>query len=154
MPGGLGPSLQWSRMEMETKLKASEILKVIIIDDFHVIVERLRKIVLALPGVTISGTTDNTVSAWKMIEAEQPSVLIMDIHLKNAEPKKGIAFLSEVKKLFPEISVIVFTNCADTRYEDLCLSHGADFFFDKATDSNQISVALLGIVERYANSLS
>jgi DNA-binding NarL/FixJ family response regulator len=142
------PFLCWSRMEMETEPKTSQVLKVLIIDDFHVIVERLRKIVLALPGATITGTSDNTVSAWKLIEGEQPDVMIMDIHLKDAEPKQGIAFLSDVKKFFPAITVIVFTNCADTRYEHLCSLHGADFFFDKATDSNQISVALQGIVEQ------
>jgi DNA-binding NarL/FixJ family response regulator len=141
-------SLYRQEGEMETKLKTSENLKVLIVDDFQVIVERLRKIVVALPNATIVGTSDNTVSACRMIEAEPPDVMIIDIHLKNAEPRKGIAFLSEVKKLFPATTIIVFTNCADTRYEELCLSNGADFFFDKATDTDRISVALRGILDK------
>jgi DNA-binding NarL/FixJ family response regulator len=124
-----------------TKEKLTTGLKVVIVDDFHIIVDRIRKMLNDDSAVFIAGDSNNVTSAFFLIDSERPDVVIMDIHLEG-EVMKGIALLNLLKKIYQGIRVIVFTNFAETRYRDLSMANGADYFFDKATDADQIGPAL------------
>ena len=120
----------------------SEKLKVIIVDDFKIIVERLMRVLENIPDVSIAGSSHHAETVWNLIESSEPHVVIMDINLRFAEPRHGIAFLRRLKEKCPHIKVIVFTNYVDTGYRELCALHGADFFFDKASESELVIDAI------------
>ncbi len=122
-------------MEKERKEK----LKVVIIDDFRIIVERLTMRLSSIPGVSLVGDADHPEKAWDLIHRTLPDVVVMDIHLRMSQPKNGVAFIAQIKHEWPHIKVIVFTNYADTRYRHLCDLNGADVFCDKASDSETLA---------------
>lgn len=124
------------RKERNTKLK------VVIIDDFRIIVERLAARLSSIPGVSFVGDADHPEMAWDLIQRTAPDVVIMDIHLRMSQPKNGVAFIAQIKREWPQIKVIVFTNYADTRYRHLCDMNGADVFCDKASDSEALAETL------------
>lgn len=117
-------------------------LKVVIIDDFRIIVERLTVRLSSIPGVSFVGDADQPEKAWELIQRTVPDVVIMDIHLRMSQPKSGVAFIAQIKREWPQIKVIVFTNYADTRYRHLCAMNGVDVFCDKASDSEALAETL------------
>lgn len=119
-------------MQNETEVPGT--IKVVIIDDFRIIVERLTHMLITIPGISFSGSADQAESALNLVHKVAPEIVIMDIHLRFASPKEGITLLNTLKRERPEMTLIVFTNYADTRYRHLCEINGVDFFFDKATD--------------------
>jgi two-component system, NarL family, response regulator DevR len=117
-------------------------LNVILVDEFVIVIERLRKMLVAIPDLKIVGEASSIGSAITQVEAMRPDVVIMDIQLGGSEPKTGIALINLLKRTYPNLTIVVFTNFADTRYHQLCVMNGADHFFDKACGADAIPEAL------------
>jgi DNA-binding NarL/FixJ family response regulator len=117
-------------------------LKIVLVDDFQILVERLKKILNPISHLAVIGEAYSIGSAVSQVECTRPDVVIMDIQLGGSEPKNGIALISILKRTYPNLTIIVFTNFADTRYHQLCLINGADYFFDKASGADAIPEAL------------
>jgi DNA-binding NarL/FixJ family response regulator len=117
-------------------------INIVIVDDFRVVSERLRKMLVVIPNVNIVGEATSIGGAITQVEALRPDVVIMDIQLGGSEPKTGIALINVLKRTYPNLTIVVFTNFADTRYHHLCMMNGADYFFDKACGADAIPEAL------------
>lgn len=117
-------------------------LNIILVDEFRAVVERLRKMLLAIPDLNIVGEASSIGSAIAQVEATRPDVVIMDIQLGGSDPKTGIALINLLKRTYPNLTIVVFTNFADTRYHQLCVMNGADHFFDKACGADAIPEVL------------
>jgi two-component system response regulator DevR len=117
-------------------------INIVIVDDFRVVVERLRKMLVAIPNLNVVGEAASIAGAIGQVEALRPDVVIMDIQLGGSEPRTGIALINILKRTYPNLTIVVFTNFADTRYHQLCVMNGADYFFDKASGADAIPEAL------------
>lgn len=117
-------------------------LKIVLVDDFQILVDRLKKMLNPISNLAVIGEANSIGGAVSQIELMQPDVVIMDIQLGGSEPKNGIALINILRRTYPNLTIIVFTNFADTRYHQLCLMNGADYFFDKACDADAIPEAL------------
>lgn len=117
-------------------------LRIVIVDDFQILVERLKRLLNPISHLTVIGEAYSIGSAMSQVESVRPDVVIMDIQLGGSEPKNGIALISILKRTYPNLTIIVFTNFSDTRYHQLCVMNGADYFFDKASGADAIPEAL------------
>jgi DNA-binding NarL/FixJ family response regulator len=110
-------------------------IKVLIVDDSNIIVERLSAIIAELDCVS-SVLISNTFSeAVDLLNAEIPDVVLLDIQLPD---KNGIELLAFVKSSHPAIKTIIVTNRASDYYKNLCEEMGADSFIDKSTEFEKI----------------
>jgi DNA-binding NarL/FixJ family response regulator len=125
---------------------AFKTLRVVMVEDSLPIVERIKGMIESVSGTILIGTCDNATAALDLIVAGKPDVAILDIHLKNADGKNGIYLLSQVRKLFPTLKIIMLTNLSDLRYRLLCTEYGADYFFDKSNDFDKIPETLRHIL--------
>lgn len=125
-----------------TIVQQSAQLKIVLVDDFQILVERLKKMLNPISNLNVIGEAYSIGGAVSMIELMRPDVVIMDIQLGGSEPKNGIALISILRRTYPNLTIIVFTNFADTRYHQLCLVNGANYFFDKAYGADAIPEAL------------
>ncbi len=73
--------------------------------------------------------------AIELLERQKPDLVIMDIHLRNSN---GIGVLKFIKEFYPLVKVIVLTNETLPVYRRTCLDLGADYFFDKSSDFEQV----------------
>jgi DNA-binding NarL/FixJ family response regulator len=121
---------------------SNTVLKVVTIDDSPIIVDRLRKMLEDVSCAEIVGIASNIDAGFQLIQEQRPHVVIMEIHVGRKTSATTIGLLNLVKKVYPEIKVIVFTNMTDFRYRDTCFAFGADYFFDKSNDSDRIPVVL------------
>lgn len=128
------------------------VLKIITVEDSLIIVSRVECMLSDIAGVKFLGNACNKNEALALIEAHQPDVVMVDVHLGCAEGN-GIDLLILIRKSYPAIKVIMLTNLTETRYRTLCLEAGADFFLDKSNDFDKIPETLAQILnlKRSAN---
>jgi PAS domain S-box-containing protein len=110
-------------------------MKVLVADDSHLIRQRLVDRLLRVPDITIAEAID-TDDALHQLTTFKPDIAVLDIRMPGGG---GIKALTEIKKNFPGITVIVMTSYPYAEYRQKCLEMGADFFFEKSTEFESIA---------------
>jgi len=106
-------------------------LKVFIADDSDVLRGRVIDLLSELPNVKVIGQARNGVEAASSVYILKPDVVILDIRMAEGN---GISALKDIKQYDIAPVVIMFTNYPNSQYKKKCLENGADFFFDKSTE--------------------
>lgn len=114
-------------------------MNVFIVEDSDVVREHMQSMLSAIPGVDVVGYATDELGAIERINKLLPDVVTLDISLK---PGSGISVLENIKKLHPEIKVIVLTNYTDEYSANSCKRAGADCFFDKTFQFSRVRSAL------------
>ena len=118
-------------------------MKVLIADDSQPIRERLRWRLSRLSGVQVAEAAD-TPEALRQMAVFMPDVAVLDIRMPGGG---GIKALSEIKKQYPDTTVIIMTNYPYAQYRRKCLDAGADFFFDKSTEFEQAAETISQLIQ-------
>lgn len=79
-------------------------------------------------------TFSNTADALKMLDEEQPQVIVSDIRMPGGS---GLDFLTDVKERFPDIPVIIMTAYSDLESAVAAFQHGAFEYLAKPFDVDQ-----------------
>jgi DNA-binding NarL/FixJ family response regulator len=108
-----------------------EAIKIFIVDDSELVVERVRALISNIEGLEIIGQATNANDAVEAILKQEPDVVILDIRLIG---KNGMNVLKRIKKQHAPPVVIIFTNYPDPQYRKKCREFGAEYFFDKVTE--------------------
>ena len=117
-----------------------------IADDSATIRERLAELLAGVEGVVVVGEAADVSTAQAGIQTTAPDVAILDIHMPGGS---GIDVLRNVKRGQPGgPSFIMFTNYGTPQYRTACAEAGADFFFDKATDTRTLTDAIRMLAAR------
>lgn len=98
---------------------------------------------LDLPHVAIVGLAEDAPQCMEAVLQARPDVVILDIRMPGGN---GIDVLRQLKKTLPSAKVIMLTNFAYAQYRSKCQQAGADFFFDKSTEFDQIPMALESVL--------
>ena len=122
------------------KNNASAFLKIVTVDDSCVVAERLKSILSEIESVEFLGNARSVSTALGLIHKEEPNVVIIDIHLEeDVTEGNGMNLLIRLRKQYPHLKIIVFTNLSELHYRITCLANGANYFFDKSHDFTKIS---------------
>lgn len=116
-------------------------MKVLIVDDSSVVRERLRVMFSEIKDIEILGEAENGAEALKVLKKHSPDILILDIRLKEGN---GFDLLKSIKK-HPDLKVIILTNYPYPQYRKYALELGADYFFDKSVDFEQVIKLIKGL---------
>ena len=60
---------------------------------------------------------------------------------------KGVTAISDVKKMYPEVSLVVLSAMPSGEARDACLEAGADLYIEKSTATAEISAAIQDILK-------
>jgi DNA-binding NarL/FixJ family response regulator len=110
-------------------------MKIFIVDDSSVVVERLVGIVRRVRGLDFVGQAPDVSAAIQSIAKLEPDVVILDLHMPGGS---GIDVLKAVKGKFPVLKVIVLTNYPSPQHRKRCMELGADSFLDKSIDFGKL----------------
>ena len=100
---------------------------------------RLREILDDIGAFRILGEFDAVQDAIDAIRSAPPDALLLDIKLRVGN---GIEVLRYVKAHAPSAKVIVFSQHDDAGYRDQFAEAGAQFFFNKTGETEQLVDAL------------
>lgn len=88
-----------------------------------------------IEGIQMAWQAQNGTEAIVAFQQLRPEVAILDIQMRA---QSGIEVLSYMKKVSPQITVIMLTNYALPPFRKRCLEAGADYFFDKSTEFEKV----------------
>lgn len=112
--------------------------KILIIDDE----EKLRSLLarlLKLEGYAIT-EAGNLKAAHKIIEAEEPDIVLCDVKLPDGN---GVDFITEIKKKHPLVEIILLTAYGNIPDGIQAMKNGAFDYITKGDDNNKV-IPLLG----------
>lgn len=110
-------------------------MKVLIVDDSKIVCTGLQQMLINIACVEIVGQANNAQDAIQSILEANPDVVILDIRLPG---KSGIEVLKNIRDKKLPIRVIMLTNYPYPQYRKKCEELGADYFFDKVTEIEEI----------------
>ena len=114
-------------------------MKVLIADDSALVRERLAALLCELEAVELVGQASNRRQTLEAIQRLRPDVVILDIHMPGGN---GLQILETVKASESAPVVIMLTAFPYPQYRKKCLEAGAEYFFDKATEFDQVTEVL------------
>ena len=123
-------------------------MKVFIADDSTLLLQRLISVITSIDGVKFVGEAENAPGAIETIRELEPDTIVLDIRLPRAGGS-GPDVLQSIEGTNPEIRVIMFTNFPIAQYRRRCLEEGADHFFSKATEFEE----LLRVLREWAQDM-
>ncbi|MFA4917642.1 MAG: response regulator transcription factor [Thermodesulfovibrionales bacterium] len=111
-------------------------MKVFIADDSSEIRKRIIAMLSDLAeSIEMIGEAENVQDAINSIHEFDPDVVILDIRMPGGS---GIDVLKKIKKKNEVPVIIILTNYPYSQYRKKCMEAGADFFFDKSGDFEEI----------------
>lgn len=125
-----------------SKITVEEIMNIVLIDDSHLVRERVANIISELPSINVIGEAGNSIEAMEIIEMMNPDVAILDIKMPGIS---GVEMLQELKIKHPGMKIIMLTNYPFAQYKAKCLEYGADYFLNKSDEFEKIPNILIEI---------
>ena len=93
--------------------------------------ERVLDMLRDIPGVEVLGCAEDALHAIDCIRKLRPDVVILDIQMPHGT---GLNILKNIHPVDGVPLMIVFTNFSYPQYRKRALDGGADYFFDKTTE--------------------
>lgn len=115
-------------------------MKLLIADDSELIRGRLA---VFFEGLAEIDTADTLARALNAARRRPHELAILDLHLADGN---AVGIIPELKRIAPGMRIAVLTNDASAFNAERCRAAGADWFFDKSTEFEQ----LLALVCRQA----
>jgi DNA-binding NarL/FixJ family response regulator len=110
-------------------------MKVLIVDDSAVVRVRLADLLLEVEGVESVAQAENGQQGLELVKSLKPDVAIVDVRMPR---RSGIDLLEDVRKSRQTLKVIMLTNYPTPENREKCLSLGADYFFDKSSEIEEV----------------
>lgn len=116
-------------------------MRVLIADDSPAVRQRVASLLDTAEAVEIVGQCGDVPGTLNAIQGLRPDVVILDLRMPGGS---GLDVLEALRYggWTPTPHVIVLTNFPFPQYRQRCLEVGASFFFDKATEFDQLPQAL------------
>jgi len=114
--------------------------RALIVDDNSMLRETTRLFLESkFPGLCVHEAEDGT-EAFQQTHKHKPDLILMDIGLPG---ENGLRLTRKIKKLYPQITIIIFTNYDLSEYRKAAFECGADFFFSKSSTNRRMLTAVV-----------
>ena len=118
-------------------------ISLLIVDDSDLVRTSLRALLGSVPGIATIREATTMAEALASVWLDPPLLVILDLNLPDG---LGTNIIERLKRLAPDMWLLVLTIHADPFYRQRCLALGADWFFDKASETD----VLLDVVRQLA----
>lgn len=125
----------------------NKVLNVFIADDSAVVRDRLADLIGQVAGVRVVGQAEDAPGAEDGILTTKPDVAIVDIRMPGGS---GIDVVKRVRgdAAGHQPTFIVHSNYAYEQFRKASAAAGAEFFFEKGTETHRVSDALRALAAR------
>lgn len=119
-------------------------IKVLIVDDQHLIREGLRMMLSLHDCVDIVGEVNNGKEAIQVLEDKKVDLLLMDIRMPVMD---GVEATKLIKEKYPYTKVLILTTFDEDEYIFEALQNGADGYLLKDISSDELVNAIQAVYE-------
>ncbi|HEX3072790.1 MAG TPA: response regulator transcription factor, partial [Ignavibacteriales bacterium] len=106
-------------------------MKVMIADDSKIIRSRMKDLLSEYNGVKDFLETDSGAGAVRVLEENNPEILILDLSMPEGGGFHVLDYISRQKR---SILTIVLTNYTSEEYQLRCKGFGVKYFYDKSSE--------------------
>ena len=117
-------------------------IKILIVDDGHLIRQGLKALLELEPDLQIIGEAQNGQIAIARVKELQPDVVLMDIRMPIMD---GVTATKEICQQFPHVNILVLTTFDDDTYVAAAIRFGAKGYLLKDTPSEEIAAAIRAV---------
>jgi DNA-binding NarL/FixJ family response regulator len=111
------------------------VIEILIVDDQGIVRDGLKMILSLYEEIAVVGEAANGEELLTLLQSKVPDVILMDIRMPVMN---GIEATAIVKRLYPEVKVIILTTFDEDEYIFDGLRSGADGYILKDSDSKEI----------------
>ena len=114
-------------------------IRITICDDHPVITQGLRNFLDQKKNMEVVATASSGAELLKSMESQETDVLLLDINLPDTS---GITLCADIKKKFPAVKIIGFSNNNERSFIVRMLSNNASGYLVKSASVNEIEQAI------------
>jgi two-component system, NarL family, response regulator DesR len=122
-------------------------MRILLADDSDLIIERLSEMLKMYGQAEIVGSFKNGKDAFEALKALRPDLAILDMKMPGMS---GLEVVTEIRKEDKDLKIIIITFYTSDRYRELAFKAGADYFFNKVDDFDEVSMVIAGILWKRA----
>ena len=126
----------WPYLRREEHAKQ---MKTILIDDHAILLDGIRALLEKEEGVEVIATAESAEKGLELIQSHQPDLLITDFNLPGMD---GLSLIRRVKKMLPDIKIIVLSMHDETHLVKEILKEGVNGYVLKKDSHKELSEAL------------
>ena len=108
---------------------------VALVDDHKVVTDALSEIIAKAEGISVIDKAYNIAECRQMLERCKPDVLLLDVSLPDGN---GIDLCCEIRKLYPDLKILMLTSYAETNVVARALDNGAHGYVLKNSTSEEV----------------
>jgi DNA-binding NarL/FixJ family response regulator len=124
----------------------AEGLKVLLVDDMQLVLQRLQILLSGLKQVSKTEAAENVEKALSLLDHFKPHIMVLDINMPGMN---GIEMLKQIKERKDQKPIVIMlTNHAFSFYREECMRLGADYFLDKSRDFLMIPAIIKAVQEK------
>ncbi len=113
--------------------------EILLADDHAIFRKGIRKIIEEIDGLAICGEANDGLELLELLKTTHPDLIILDISMPNL---RGLEATEEIKKLYPEIKILLLTMHKKKSFVQLGLKAGADGFLLKEDADTELYRAI------------
>ena len=114
-------------------------IKVLVVDDHPVVRLGLRTMLESVGNISVTATAGSAKEALAEVQKQKPDVVLMDLRMPEMEGAEAIA---ELRRIEPNIRILVLTNYEEDEYIFRALQAGAMGYLLKSTPQEEIVQAV------------
>ena len=120
-------------------LRTSKMIRLIIADDHPVIRDGIKTILSKEKDIVLVATVENGLELMDTLEEKQADIILMDV---NMPEMNGIEATKRVRKEFPDIKVLSFSQYDEKRFVKQLLKSGANGYLLKNAAASELIKAI------------
>ncbi|MBI2960452.1 MAG: response regulator transcription factor [Betaproteobacteria bacterium] len=117
--------------------------RIVIVDDHTLLRAGLKALLEKDPGIEVVGEADNGRDAVRVVGQLAPNLVLMDLTMPGMN---GIEAVTEIKRRYPEVRVLVMTLHKAEDYIRASLQAGADGYILKDATQEEFRVAIRSVM--------
>ena len=118
-------------------------LRVLVADDDRLMLSAVRRALDSFGAVDVVAALHDPMDVLPAVREVQPDVVLLDLRMPQLD---GLTCLARVKRLFPELPVVMFSASADPSDLDRARAAGAQAYIVKTVDPCDLGTMILAAV--------
>ena len=119
-------------------------IKVILVDDHHIVLDGLESLLQQEPEFQVLASLHSGEEVLDMLKTQQPQILLTDFSLPGIS---GIDFVRQVKRLYPQIKIIVLSMHDEAHIIKSVLKEGVEGYLLKNIQHSELKSAIRHVAQ-------